>query len=221
MGVTVSRDLKTINILLGIMIFIGLPVLFYAMGDAPRRSLLKEAISIITLLAFSLMLGQFFLARSNEAVINLFDRKHIQNVHKAIAYPALIIFLVHPFLIVFPRYFEAGVDPVDALLTMLTSFDNRGILLGMVAWALLVIIAVTAIFRMRLIKRYKIKYRDWRKFHGYLTVVFVVLAIWHAIELGRHTDRIMAAFFIALAIAGITLLFRLYFGTTSKTVEIG
>lgn len=220
MGVIVSRDLKTINVILGILIFIGLPVLLYILGDAPRRSLLKEAISLITLLTFSLMLGQFFLARSNEAVINLFNRKHIQNVHKAIAYPALIIFLVHPFLIVFPRYFEAGVDPVDALLTMLTSFDSRGILLGMVAWALLVIIALTAIFRMRLIKRYKIKYRDWRKIHGYLTVAFVVLAIWHAIELGRHTDRIMAAFFIALAIAGITLLFRLYFGTTSKTVEI-
>lgn len=220
MGVIVSRDLKTINVILGILIFIGLPVLLYILGDAPRRSLLKEAISLITLMTFSLMLGQFFLARSNEAVINLFNRKHIQNVHKAIAYPALNIFLVHPFLIVFPRYFEAGVDPVDALLTMLTSFDSRGILLGMVAWALLVIIALTAIFRMRLIKRYKIKYRDWRKIHGYLTVAFVVLAIWHAIELGRHTDRIMAAFFIALAIAGITLLFRLYFGTTSKTVEI-
>lgn len=220
MGVAVSRDLKTINIMLGIMIFIGLPMLFYSLGDAPRRSLLKEAISIITLLAFSLMLGQFFLARSNEAVINLFDRKQIQNVHKAIAYPALIIFLFHPFLIVFPRYFEAGVDPVDALLTMLTSIDNWGIILGMVAWVLLVIIAVTAIFRMRLIKRYKIKYRDWRKFHGYLTVGFVVLAIWHAIELGRHTDWIMALFFIALATAGVTLLFRLYFGTASKTVEI-
>lgn len=220
MGVIVSRDLKTINVILGVLIFIGLPMLLYSLGDAPRRSLLKEAISLITLLAFSLMLGQFFLARSNEVVINLFDRKHIQNVHKAIAYPALIIFLVHPFLIVFPRYFEAGVDPVDALLVMLTSFDNRGILLGMVAWALLVIIALTAIFRMRLIKRYRIKYRDWRKFHGYLTVAFVVLAIWHAIELGRHTDRIMAAFFIALAIAGITLLFRLYFGAASKTVEI-
>lgn len=220
MGVIVIRDLKTINVILGALIFIGLPMLLYSLGDAPRRSLLKEAISLITLLAFSLMLGQFFLARSNEAIINLFDRKHIQNAHKAIAYPALIIFLVHPFLIVFPRYFEAGVDPVDALLMMLTSFDNRGVLLGMVAWALLVMIALTAIFRMRLIKRYRIKYRDWRKFHGYLTVAFVVLAIWHAIELGRHTDRIMAAFFIALAIAGITLLFRLYFRAASKTVEI-
>ena len=38
-------DLKTYNVIAAVLVFIGLPVLFYALGDFPRRSVLKEAIS--------------------------------------------------------------------------------------------------------------------------------------------------------------------------------
>ncbi|MGB4828238.1 MAG: hypothetical protein WBP18_13385, partial [Paracoccaceae bacterium] len=59
-------------IITGLTVFVGLPLLFYALGDAPRRSVLKEALSLLTLLAFTMMLGQFFLARSNETLLMLF-----------------------------------------------------------------------------------------------------------------------------------------------------
>ena len=61
-------DPKTYAAVTAIAVFIGLPVLFYLLGDAPRRSYLKEGLSILTLVSFSLMLGQFFLARSNRTV---------------------------------------------------------------------------------------------------------------------------------------------------------
>lgn len=211
-----KADLKTFNIVSALAIFIGLPVLFYALGNFPQRSLLKESLSLLTLLSFSLMLSQFFLARSNKSLITLFKPLAIQRMHKFIAYGAMAVLLVHPFLIVLPRYYEAGVKPLDALITMITTFDSLGILLGIAAWVLMLVVGITAIFRMRLIKRYKIKYRNWRYFHGGLTVTFVALAIWHSIELGRHTDTAMAVFMIVIAVIGSAMLARLYWNDRPK-----
>ena len=157
-----------------------------------------------------MMLSQYFLARSNKTLLSLFKPVQIQKVHKFIAYGALGVILVHPYLLVLPRHFEAGVKPLDAFVTMITTFESPGILLGQVAWILLLVLGVTALFRKRLIKRFNIKYRDWRYFHGFLAVTFTVLGIWHAIDLGRHTDTAMATYFIVIAFIGIALLAKLY-----------
>lgn len=207
---------RTYTIIAALAVFVGLPLLFYALGDVPRRSVLKESISILTLLAFSMMLGQFFLARSNETLMTLFKPYQIQRVHKYIAYTAVVVILIHPFLIVAPRYFEAGVRPWDAFVTMVTTFDSLGILLGLAAWLLLLVLSVTSFFRKSLSKRFKNRYRGWRYFHGGLAVTFTVLAIWHAIELGRHADIAMSAFFITLALLGFALLAKMYLGPEPK-----
>lgn len=204
---------RTYAIIAALAVFVGLPLVFYGLGGAPRRSILKEAISILTLLAFSMMIGQFFLARSNETLLSLFKPPQIQKVHKYIAYSAVGMILLHPVLIVVPRYFESGVKPWDALVTMLTSFDSLGILLGLAAWLLLLVLAVTAYFRTPLIKRFTHRYRGWRYFHGGLAVTFTILALWHAIELGRHTDIAMSAFYGTLVLIGFALLAKLYWGS--------
>lgn len=203
---------RTYAIIAALTVFIGLPLVFYALGDAPRRSVLKEAISILTLLAFSMMLGQFFLARSNATLLRLFKPQQIQKVHKFITYSAVGVILLHPVLVVLPRSFEAGVKPWDAFVTMLTTFDSLGILLGLAAWLVLLVLAVTAYFRKPLIKWFTNRYRGWRYFHGGLAASFTVLALWHSIELGRHTNIAMSAFFVVLALIGFALLVRLYWG---------
>lgn len=212
-------ELKTYNVIAAVLVFVGLPVLFYALGDFPRRSVLKEGISVLTLLTFSLMLGQFYLARSNMGVIQLYNLRNVQRVHKVIAYFVLTVVLLHPFLIVVPRYFEAGIDPISALVTLLTSFDNLGVVLGMIGWVAMLVLATTSIFRMSLIKHYTIKYRNWRMFHGYLSVVLVTAALVHVILLGRHTSGPMVGLMIALVIGGIALLFKMYFGPVPKPAE--
>lgn len=158
------------------------------------------------------MLGQFFLARSNEALLSLFKPPQIQTVHKYIAYSAVGAILLHPVLIVLPRALEGGVKPWDAFVTMVTEFDSLGIVLGIGAWLVLVVLATTAYFRKRLIPRFSLKYRGWRYFHGGLAVTFTVLALWHSIELGRHTDVALSLFFITLALLGFAMLARMYWG---------
>lgn len=208
MKLTVQRA----TILAALAVSVGLPLMVYALGDAPRRSLLKEVISIATLLAFAAMLGQFLMARSNTWLSSVFKPPQIQKVHKYIAYTAVAVILAHPALIVLPRALEGGVRPWDAFVKMITEFDSLGVVLGLVAWGLLLVLAVMAWFRKPIIKRLSTHYRGWRYVHGGLAVSFTTLALWHSIELGRHTDIAMSVLFLGLASLGFAMLAKLYWG---------
>jgi predicted ferric reductase len=197
-------------IITAVFVFVGLPLLFYALGDMPRRSLLKEALSLLTLLAFTMLLGQFFLARSNATLLGLFKPPQIQKLHKGLAYSAIGVIFLHPALIVLPRYLEGGIRPWDAFWTMITDFGNLGIDLGLVAWGMMVVLGVTGFFRKRLMAHFSTRYRGWRYFHGGLAATFTVLALWHSIDLGRHTSLAMSIFFLTLAGLGFGMLARLY-----------
>lgn len=74
---------QTFAITSAIAIFVGLPLLPYSLGDAPRRAYLKEGISLLTLLAFTMILGQFFLARSNETLLSLFTHRKSRKFTKS------------------------------------------------------------------------------------------------------------------------------------------
>lgn len=207
-----KRPVQRATLVAALAVFAGLPLMFYALGYAPRRTLLKEAISIVTLLAFAAMLGQFLMARSNTWLLGVFKPPQIQKAHKYIAYTAVAVILAHPALIVLPRALEGGIRPRDAFVLMITEIDSLGILLGLVAWGLLLALVLMAWFRKPVIKRLSTHYRGWRHVHGGLAVSLTGLALWHSIELGRHTDAPMSALFVTLAVIGFGLLARLYRG---------
>ena len=205
----------TYNRLAGILLFLALPLLFWALGDTPRPSFLKEFISIMTILAYFLMLGQFFLSRGNKKVLKPHKMGKVVKLHKVIGYIFVSVLLVHPFLIVVPRFFEAGISPGEAFSTMITTWDSQGIILGMVAWNLMLILGLTSGFR----KRLGIKYTTWRVFHGLLSMAFITLATWHAMDLGRHTDLPMSLYMGVVAGLGVLLLLRTYLSNPSKTAK--
>lgn len=207
-----ENKIKIYNRIAAILIFIGLPILFWALGDVPKRSSLKETLSIITLIAFSMMLAQFYLARSNRQVLKEHKMSKVVKWHKAIGYIFVSILLIHPFLIVVPRYFESGIDPKDAFVTLITTFDSLGVILGMIAWVLMLLIGLTSMFRNQL----PMSYKTWRVFHGILSIAFITLATWHAIDLGRHTDKAMSIFMLIMAAGGVLLLLKTYFIKTPK-----
>ncbi len=205
--------MKTYNRLAGILFFLALPLLFWVLGDTPRRSLLKECISLLTILAYFLMLGQFFLSRSNKKVLKPHRMGKVVKLHKVIGYIFISILLLHPLLIVVPRFFEAGITPGEAFSTMITTWDSQGIILGMIAWALMLILGLSSIFR----KCLGMKYTTWRVFHGLLSIAFITLATLHAMDLGRHTDLPMSLYMGAIAGIGILLLLRTYLFKPAKT----
>lgn len=205
-------DIKRYQIALAVLTFVAVPGMLFVFGDVPARALVKEAFSLLTVLAFAGLLGQFYLARSNRSFVSAFRFSSVLRVHKAVGYTVVVVFLLHPLLIVLPRAFEGGVAPTDALVTLLTTFDSPGIVLGLVAWALLFVVWLTSMFRDRL----PLRYPTWKRMHGVLSMLFIVTAAWHAIELGRHMDAAMTTFVVALAATGVVLLLGHYAAPTTR-----
>ncbi len=167
-----QNQIEKYNIFWAIIIIVGIPLLFYVLGDFPRKTLLKESISVLFIVAFCLISGQFFLTRSNRSILKVHKMFRVMKLHKYIGYVVAGILLIHPFLIVVPRYFEAGVDPKDAFTTLITIFSSTGVILGISAWTLIFVIGFTSYFRNNL----GIRYKTWRVLHGILSVVFIILA---------------------------------------------
>ena len=199
--------MKRNNIILMVTVLIGLPLLFWAVGDFPRRTVLKEVFSVLTLIALSMMIGQFFITGNNHKMFQVKSMAKLVKFHKIFGYVFVGVLLLHPFLIVFPRYFESGVEPMEALTTLLTTFNSTGVILGIIAWLLILIIGLTSSFRYKL----PMKYTSWRLLHGILSIIFIIVASWHAIDLGRHTNVPMSVFIIILSGSGVILLIKTYF----------
>ena len=204
-GLIMKETIKKYNLVMALFVFTALPLLFWALGDFPRRTVLKESISVLIILAFFMMLGQFFLARSN-GIIKAHKMRNILKIHKVIGYVFVSILLVHPILIVVPRYYESGVAPMQAFITILTTFNSTGVVLGIIAWCSILVLGPTSLLRNKL----GLKYKNWRTIHGLLSILFIVVATWHAIDLGRHTDLAMSIYMIILAGSGVLLLLKTY-----------
>ena len=187
------------GLLLAIILFIGMPVFFYATGDFPRRTLLKESISLLTIVSLCLVLAQLFLTRSGKSLLLWYSMAKVMKGHKVIGYVFACIFLVHPLLIVIPRYFEAGAEPADSLITILSTYSNPGVLKGIFAWCLMFILFSTALLR----KKIPLTYKTWTAVHKWLSIAFIIFACWHAMDLGRHTNEMLSAYLVTLALCGI------------------
>ncbi len=191
----------------GFILYLAIPLLYMIFGDFESRTILKQIISLFTVAAFFLFLGQFYLSRAN--IVNIKGHKFstVIKFHKAIGYFAILVIILHPFLIVFPRYFEASLDIKDAMILMISDFGSKGIILGIIAIILMILLGILSIFR----KRISVKYTTWRYSHGILSLIFVLLATWHAVDLGRHMDALLSTYTIIMSSISIVFLIRLYF----------
>ncbi len=195
-----------------LVIFSGIPLLILAQNNLPVRSLFKEFLSILTILLFCQMLGTFFWSRINKYAVKEMKMSQVIKFHKSIGYTCTAVLLLHPVFLVLPRFFESGVSPVDAFVTILTTL-NRGIIIGIFAWCLMLLIGITSLIR----KRLPMGYTTWRSFHGILAVLLLSIVPWHVIDLGRHASLAMSIFII-LPVMGSLLLFGK--GCNLKTIKV-
>lgn len=171
-----------------------------------------ETISIVTILGFSLLLSQFFTSRINKKLVKKIRMVNVLAIHKFIGYLFVSILLLHPFFIVIPKFFDNGVTPSDAFVKLSTTFSSTGVILGLIAYASMLILMVTAYFRFKL----HLKYGTWRKLHGYVTLLFVIAATWHVIDMGRHGNTSFTAYYLLAVTLGIFYLLKTYLFKTSK-----
>jgi predicted ferric reductase len=197
-----------------LLAFTGMPLLIWAMGNFPERSVLKESLLIITVLAFCQMIGQFFWTRMNGTAVKDLKMSQLIKYHKIMGYALVILLLFHPFWLVVPRFFESGVSPVDAFITLITTM-NLGVVLGIIAWCLMLVLGITSFAREKL----PMKYKTWRVFHGILAVVFIAVASWHAIDLGRHFNLAMSILILFLTTGAILFFLKTYMFKKHKKIS--
>jgi len=192
--------------------FIGVPILLYYLGDFPRRTLLMETLSLITIIGFTLLLSQFFSTRMNKKLVKKVKMVNVLNIHKIIGYVFISILLLHPFFIIVPKFFDNGVTPFDAFYRIITTFSSLGLILGLIAYTSMLTLLITSFFRFKL----HLKYKTWRNLHGYLTLLFVIAATWHVINLGRHSNTSFSIYYVLMVASGIYYLLNTYLFKTSK-----
>lgn len=207
-----STNNKFLYTFISIIFFIALPSLFFVLAEVSQRTVLKDSISIFTILAFFILIGQFYLSKINEGVKELFKIAKVIKIHKIIGYVFVPILLIHPFLIVVPRFFEVGADPIESFIKMITTFDNLGVILGLVTWVLMLTLGLTSMFRNKM----KMTYKSWKILHGVLSFTFIAVASWHAIDIGRHFSLSMSILIIVLCFLGSLLLLKSYIFTKKK-----
>lgn len=194
------------SLLLLLTAFVGLPLAFWALGEYPMRSVLKESISLITILALFMMIAQFFLSRADNDLTTAYHFKDILKWHKIIGYIFVGILILHPFFIIVPRFFESGILPWDAFWKLITTFETTGQIVGLIAYILMFVLGLTSMLRNKL----GIKYKTWIYLHGVLSMLFIFLAIWHAIDMGKHSEKAIIFWMVFLAFIGTVLLLRTY-----------
>lgn len=195
-----------------ICLFIIIPILYLTLGGFPERSFLKEIISVILIGAFMLSLAQFYLTRTNKGLLRSVKMKEIINYHKIIGYFIIPILFLHPFFVIFPRFFESGMAPMEAFKIMITTYSSKGVVFGIIAWIILFLLWITSLCR----KYIPLKYTTWRIIHGILAMVFIIFGVLHAINLGRHTQSLLSIYIIVLVVPAILLLLKQYFVNTSR-----
>ncbi len=206
MGVRMETIAKKQYLLILLTAFIGLPLVIWVLGVYPVRTVLKETISVITILAYFMMVAQFFLSRANSGMTSIYRFKNILKWHKFIGYFFVGVFVLHPLLIVVPRFFESGILPQDAFWKLITTFETTGQIVGLIAYILMFVLGATSVFRDKL----GIKYKTWKYLHGVLSVLFIILATWHAVDMGRHTQKATVFWMVFLAFLGTVMLLKTY-----------
>ncbi len=189
-----------------LFIFMGLPTLFWFLGEYPFRSFLKDSLGLATLLALYLLYLQFFLSGIPKTPLESYRFKTIIRIHKYIGYVVVLFFMLHPFFIVLPRFFEAGLLPQDALIKLLTTFETQGEIVGLIAYLLIFFLGATSLFRHKL----GMKYRSWKLLHGITSLLFIFLASWHAIDMGRHINDAQTLWIVLVASTASWMLLQSY-----------
>ncbi len=188
----------------------GIPVIFVLMGDFPKRTLLKDFLSLLTLLSLCLSVGQFVWCRNTNNIFNGRQNNALAKFHNGVGYAVVTILLLHPFFLILPRFFERGMTPIKAFTTIITTSSSIGIVLGIISWAVLVILGLTSFAR----KKLPFRFTRWRIFHGILSSLFLLTGTWHAIDLGRHTSFSVALLLIAYCTWALLLYTKNYFTKT-------
>lgn len=196
--------MKQSPFIIALILFFALaPVYLAVIQKVPTRFVFQHVVLLLSLGAFGLVLGQFWLSRLLPREAAGLPTKGVIRFHNIIGYIIGVFLLLHPILMIARRFWVEESNPVDNLLLLVRS---PALLPAIIAWGFLVLIVLLALPPIRR----SIRGRTWRILHGLLSLAFVGLATWHVVAVGRHSNPAMSAFWIALAAGSMVVLLLSY-----------
>lgn len=168
----------------------------------PPRGLWDEIASGLALTGFAILLVEFVLSGRFRSVSSRIGLDVTMRYHQLLARTAAVFLLLHPFLYRTPFGIALPHDPTGQLRL---NGDAGTIAAGALAWLLLFVLVLTAMFRRKLPYRYE----SWRIGHAAGAVLLVLLAAYHTIFMGRYSAAPWLAGFwlLLLTLALCTLAF--------------
>lgn len=172
------------------------PVYLAVNQRVPTLSTYQNIMLLCTLGAFGMMIAQFWLTRAKLLGLSKVPTSTVIRYHKFIGIIAGGFLLLHPILMVARRFWVVESDPIDNLKLLIQSLALRPAVAAWIVLALLLLLSASRIHR-------RMRFQDWRQMHGILSVAFILLASWHVIAVGRHSNVAMSAFWILLCGASV------------------
>jgi predicted ferric reductase len=147
--------------------------------DMQEKTAYAAFLSMLYTLAMMAFYIQFPLVSRLKRIALFANINWSMSLHKKIGLWLGIIFLMHPVLIVAPR-FMVSFD--DGMVSLMTTLKAPQMLTGIIAWVGLIVWVLLAVFRDRL----KLRYEVWRFIHMLGFVVIAILATMHITTVGSH-----------------------------------
>lgn len=182
----------------GLMIF---PLAVAWVDDRSSRGFTYELSTGLGLTGFALLLLQFLTSGRFEWLTGRVGIDLTMRFHQLISRSLAVFLFVHPFLYaVWPEQ-EGAWGRIGDM------FTSPVYLSGVLAWILLLLLIVTAVFRDRLPWKYEL----WRASHGAGALVMAGAGVHHTLALGQYSaDPIIAGFWLVLLLVALMSLVTVY-----------
>lgn len=164
---------------LGYLCLMSLPFLATFSLDMANQGAYATVLTTMNTLAMMAFYMQFPLVSRLKKIALFSNIDWNMSHHKKVGQWLGFIFLLHPVLIVAPRFMVSFNDGMHSLVSIITAPQ---MLTGIVAWVGMIIWILTAIFREQL----KLSYETWRLTHMLGLVAIVILATLHVTSVGSH-----------------------------------
>lgn len=165
--------------MLGYLCLLPLPYLLTFTLDMADKGLYAGLLTAINTLAMMAFYLQFPLGSRLKRIPLFANIDWNITHHKKIGQWIGITILLHPILILAPRFMVSFEDGMHSLITVLTAPQ---MLTGIIAWVGLILWILAAIFRQQL----KLSYEVWRFTHMLGFVAIAILATLHVMSVGSH-----------------------------------
>lgn len=165
--------------LLAYLAIIPLPYLATYALNMDSKGAYVSVISLINLIAMMAFFVQFPLGSRLKKIPLLANIDWNISNHKTVGKWLGVLFLLHPMLVLAPRFLVSTDDAITSIVTTVTAPQ---MLTGIIAWVGLILWILSSIYKNKL----PMKYETWRLTHAIGFIAITILATLHLTSVGSH-----------------------------------